>query len=67
MCHEKPDLTKLTGYEYQILRLAGMSETDTTISTQALWWKTYNSYMHQEIRQLCGRMNTAIKNSISQG
>lgn len=66
-CHERPDLIMQTGYECNFLRLVGMSETDTTIATQALWWKTYNSYVHQEIRQLRGRMNAAMKHSISQG
>ena len=67
MCHERPDLTKQTGYECKILRLVGMNETITSIETQALWWKTYNSYVHQEIRQLRGRMNNSMKMSITQG
>ena len=67
MCHERPDLTKEGGYELKILRLMGMSEIDTPITTQALWWKTYNSYVHQEIRQLRGRINAAMKHTISQG
>ena len=36
-CHERPDLTKLTGYECQILRMVGLSEIDATIIKQALW------------------------------
>ncbi len=67
MCHERPDLTKQTGYECKILRLVEMNETATSITTQALWWKTYNSYVHQEIRQLRGRMNNAMKLAITQG
>ena len=67
MCHERPDLTKQTGYECTILRLVGMHETDSSITAQALWWKTYNGYVHQEIRQLRGRMNNAMKISITQG
>ena len=65
-CHERPDLTKLSGYECQILRMVGMSHEDTSL-TSALWWKTYNTYVHQEIRQLRGRMNAGIKLSITQG
>ncbi len=67
MCYERPDLTKQTGYECKILRLVEMNETATSITTQALWWKTYNSYVHQEIRQLRGRMNNAMKLAITQG
>ncbi len=67
MCHERPDLTKQTGYECKILRLVGINETITSITAQVLWWKTYNSYVHQEIRQLHGRMNNAMKMAISQG
>ena len=66
-CHERPDLTRLSGYEYQILKLVGLSEEDTSLVRRALWWKTYNMYVHQEIRQLRGRMNAGIKISIAQG
>ena len=66
-CHERPDLTMLTGYECQILRMVGLSEEDTSVTRRALWWKTYNTYVHQEIRQLRGRMNAGIKTAISQG
>ena len=66
-CHERPDLTRLSGYECQILRMVGLSEGDTSLTRRALWWKTYNTYVHQEIRQLRGRMNAGIKLSITQG
>ena len=66
-CHERPDLTILTGYECQILRMIGLSEENTSVTRRALWWKTYNTYVHQEIRQLRGRMNAGIKAAISQG
>ena len=67
MCHERPDLTKQGGYELKILRLMGLSELNTSIAAQALWWKTYNSYVHQEIRQMRGRINASMKLAISQG
>ena len=57
----------LTGYECQILRMIGLSEENTSVTRRALWWKTYNTYVHQEIRQLRGRMNAGIKTAISQG
>ena len=66
-CHERPDLTILTGYESQILRMVGLSKENTSVTRRALWWKTYNTYVHQEIRQLRGRMNAGIKLAISQG
>ena len=66
-CHERPDLTMLMGYECQILRMVGLSEEDTSVTGRSLWWKTYNTYVHQEIRQLRGRMNAGIKTAISQG
>ena len=47
--------------------MVGMSHEDTSITRRALWWKTYNIYVHQEIRQLRGRMNAGIKLSIMQG
>ena len=66
-CHERPDLTKLSGYECQILRMIGMSEKHTSLTKRTLWWKTYNTYVHHEIRQLRGRMNAGIKLSITEG
>ena len=55
---QRPNLTQLTGYKYQILRLVEISEINTTILAQALWWKTYTTYVHQEIRQ---RINVSMK------
>lgn len=66
-CHERPDLTRQSGYECQILKMVGLDEHDTSLVRRALWWKTYNSYIHQEIRQLRGRMNAGIKTSIAEG
>ena len=39
--HKRPDLTMLSGYECQILRMVGLSKEDTSVSRWALWWKTY--------------------------
>ena len=47
--------------------MVGLSEIDATIFKQALWWKTYISHVHQEIRQMCGRMNAAMKTPLTQG
>lgn len=66
-CHERPDLTKLTGYECQILKMVGLSEDNASLTRRALWWKTYNTYVHQEIRQLRGRMNANLKSSVIEG
>ena len=56
----------LTGFECQMLRMVGLSEEKTSVSRRALWWKTYNTYVHQEIRQLRRRINAGIKTSMSQ-
>ena len=66
-CHERPDLTKSTGYECEIMRLVGLTNENLSITTRALWWKTYNQYIHHEIRQLRGRMNACMKASITDG
>ena len=66
-CNERPDLTRLSGYECEILKLVGLGGEDTSTVRRALWWKTYNTYVHQEIRQLRGRINAGIKSSISEG
>ena len=66
-CHERPDLTKSTGYECEIMRLVGLTNENSSITTRALWWKTYNQYIHHEIRQLRGRMNACMKACITDG
>ena len=65
--HERPDLTIRNGYAYNIMRFVGLDKERTSITRRALWWKTYNVHVHQEIRQLRGRMNAAMKNCISKG
>ena len=60
-CHERPDLRKKTGYEVKILSEVGKDERTSTIVSRALWWKTYQSHVHNEIRQLRGRVNNNVK------
>ena len=66
-CHEWADLTKVTGYEYNIMKLAGVTEMNCSISDRALYWKTYNEYVREEIRQMRGRMSGSVKQSVNQG
>ena len=46
-----------------MVRLSG----EDTSSRRALWWKIYNTCVHQKTRQLRGRMNAGIDTSIPQG
>lgn len=66
-CHEKADLTKQSGYEYNVMKLAGINEKNCSLTERALYWKTYNTYVRDEIRQMRGRMSASIKHSINQG
>jgi len=66
-CHERPDLTKTSGYEYAIMDLVGLNDDKATLVKRALYWKTYNNYIHKEIRELRGRVNAAIKRCILEG
>ena len=65
--HEKADLTKKVGYEYNIMKLSGYSEETTSLTDRALWWKSYNEEVIEEIRQQKGRVSSAIKLSVIQG
>ena len=65
--HEKADLTKKHGYEYQIMRLSGYDEDNWSITDRTLWWKTYNDHAIDEVRQLRGRMSGGLKGSFLQG
>ena len=58
---------KFIGYECKIMRLVGLTNENSSITMRALWWKTYNPYIHHEIRQLCGRMNASMKLCITDG
>ena len=66
-CHERPDLRKKTGYEVKILSEVGKDERTSTIVSRALWWKTYQSHVHNEIRQLRGRVNNNVKQCLIAG
>ena len=44
-CHKWADLTKLTGYKYNVMKLAGITEMNSSITDRALYWKTYNAYV----------------------
>jgi len=66
-CHEWADLTKLTGYECNVMKLAGVTEMNSSITDRALYWKTYNEYVRDEIRQMRGRMSGSVKQSVNQG
>ena len=66
-CHEKADLTKVTGYAYNVMELAGVTEKNCSITERALYWKTYNCYVREEVRQMRGRMSASIKHAVSQG
>ena len=51
-CHEKADLTKQSGYEYNVMKLAGINEKNCSLTERALYWKSYNTYVRVEIRQM---------------
>ena len=66
-CHEKADLTKLSGYAYNVMELAGVTEKNCSITERALYWKTYNYYVREEVRQMRGRVSASIKHAVNQG
>lgn len=66
-CHERPDLRKKTGYEVKILNEVGKDDRNSVIFSRALWWKTYQSHVHHEIRQLRGRVNNNVKQCLISG
>ena len=65
--YERSDLTKRTGYEYYIMKLVGIHDENISLAKRALWWKTYHTFVHQEIRQLRGRMNSGMKKCLTEG
>ena len=66
-CHERANLTKLRGYEYNVMKLAGITEVTASFFNRALWWKTYNDHVKEEIRQMRGRMSAYVKAIINDG
>ena len=65
--HDKADLTKITGYEYNVMKLAGINEHNTSLTDRALWWKTYQEHIREEIRQMRGRMSASVKATVNEG
>ena len=65
--HEKADLWKTTGYEYNVMKLAGYCEETKSLADRAMWWKAYNEHMLEETRQLRGRTSSGIKTCVIEG
>ena len=65
--HDAPDLTLRNGYAYEILILSGNGEDKKSLTERALWWKTYNTYVLHEVRQLRSSMNFNVKKSCIEG
>ena len=66
-CHERADLTQVRGYEYTVMKLAGITEETTSFVNRALWWKTYNDHVKEEIRQMRGWMSAYVKETVNAG
>ena len=65
--HEYPDITLQKGYAYEILELSGYGVDKKSLSQRALWWKTYNRFVQNEIRQVRSGMNHNVKKSCVEG
>ena len=65
--HEYPDITLRKGYAYEILELSGYGVDKKSLSQRALWWKTYNRFVQNEIRQVRSGMNHNVKKSCVEG
>ena len=65
--NEKKNLSKQIGYEYNIMKLVGYNKNTQSLTDKTLWWKTYNEYVIEEVRQFRGRMSTGMKNNIIKG
>ena len=62
--HNKADLTKHTGYEYETMKRCGKDDRCISLTEQSMWWKTYNTYMMSEIRKQHGAINFCIRKNI---
>ena len=65
--HEFADLTKKSGFEYQVLKLCGMDEGKKTLTQRANWWKKYSHYVKMEIRQQRGNIQYWIRKNMTEG
>ena len=48
--HEKADLSKPIGYQYNILKFSGYDEENKSLTDRALWQKTYQDHSLDKIR-----------------
>ena len=65
--HEKADLIIKVGYEHNIMKLLSYCEETMSLTDKALWLKSYNEEVLEEMRQLRGRVSSLIKLSVTQG
>ena len=59
-CHEKTDLTKTNGYKCYITTMMDITEQNTSVEKRVLWWNTYSSHIHEEIKQMRERTTAVI-------
>lgn len=67
VAHDKADLTKRVGYEYEVMKLCGKDDRHKSLTERAMWWKTYNIYVVAEIRKQRGTVNYKIRKNFSEG
>ena len=67
IAHDKADLTKRTGYEYEVMKQCGKDDRRMSLTERAMWWKTYNTYVISEIRKQRGAINFRIRKNICEG
>ena len=49
------------------MKLTGYCELNRSLTDRAMWWKSYNDHVIEEIRQLRGRTSSGIKRCVIQG
>ena len=65
--HEKADLSKRIGYEYNIMKLVGYDKNKRSLIDRTFRWKSYNGNVIEVIIQLRGRVSTGMKSNIIEG
>ena len=48
--HNKVDLSKSIGYQYNIMKLSGYDEENMSFMDRTLWWETYKNHAIEKIR-----------------
>lgn len=65
--NERVDLTEKRGYWTELLEKCGYGESEKSLTTRTMYWKSYHDVVKEQIGDLRSKKNNSMKQIIRQG